>query len=266
MWMPVHISDHYFDQNRNYCGLYVVSKIELPDFGPTSELVKIFDKRGIILITISSHQKDNIAYDFVIVDLTGKKHLKEDIRKEILDKFGKRLLLFECVETGVPGFIYNVKGFPLVFNFSDDYIPMAALSINSWRNLLEGLVDRYGAGGLVIIWHMGNDAGEEKARQIMRLKGDLSCTDRIKIALARLQSFGWGRFEIRECDEDGKRIVIRVYDNFEDLVTKDLKDYQNNFLEGYLVGLISILFGKACRGVEQKCIKKGHKYCEFLIR
>jgi len=41
MWMPVHLSDHYYDPERDYCGLYIVAKIELPEFGPTTELLKI---------------------------------------------------------------------------------------------------------------------------------------------------------------------------------------------------------------------------------
>jgi predicted hydrocarbon binding protein len=266
MWMPVHLSDHYYDPERDYCGLYVVAKIELPEFGPTTELLKIFDSKGIVSITITSHQKDLVAYDFVIVDLTGKKHLKKELEKEIKERFGKRLLLFECTDTGIPGFIYNMKGFPLIFNFSDAYLPMAALSTSAWKTLFEGLTKRFGSGGMVIMWFMGNDAGEGKAKVLLNLNGKLTNVERIKIALARLQSFGWGKFELVECDDRGKRVVIRVQDNFEDILTKDLKDYQNSFLRGFLVGLICTLFNKACRGMETKCINKGDPYCEFLIR
>lgn len=266
MWVPVHLSDHYYDPDKEYCGLYLVSKIELPSFGPTSELIKIFNRRNISLLTINSHRKGDLIYDFIIIDLTGKKRLKEEIRKEILDKFGDRLRLFECIETGIPGFVFNKNGFPLVFNFNDEYTPVAAIGIHAWKTLFEGLIERFGAGGSVIIWFMGMDMGENSARRVMRLKGSFSCPDRIKISLSRLQSLGWGKFEIAECDESGKRVVIRVRDNFEELATLDMEDYESNFLRGFLVGLISVLFGKACRGTESKCIKKGDKYCEFVIR
>ncbi len=266
MWMPVHLSDHYYEPERDYCGLYIVAKIELPEFGPTTELLKIFDSRGIVLITITSHQKDLVAYDFVIVDLTGKKHMKKELEKEIKERFGKRLLLLECTDSGIPGFIYNMKGFPLIFNFNDAYLPMAAMSTSSWKNLFEGLTRRFGSGGSVIMWFMGNDAGEGKARRSLNLQGKLSNAERIKMALARLQSFGWGKFELVECDDQGKRVVIRVHDNFEDIVTKDIEGYQNSFIRGFFVGFICTLFNRACRGVETKCIKKGDAYCEFLIR
>jgi predicted hydrocarbon binding protein len=266
MWMPVHLSDHYYDPAREYCGLYIVAKIELPEFGPTTELLKIFDKCGIVLITITSHQKDLVAYDFIIVDLTGKKHMVKELKKEIKKKFGKRLLLFECTNTGIPGFIYNMRGFPLIFNFNDSYLPMAAMSTTVWRSLFEGLMKRFGSGGSVILWFMGNDAGEGKARSLQNLKGNLSNAERIKIALARLQSFGWGKFELIECDDQGKRVVIRVHDNFEDIVTKDIEGYQNSFIRGFLVGFVCTLFNRACRGIETKCINKGDPFCEFLIR
>lgn len=119
---------------------------------------------------------------------------------------------------------------------------------------------------MVIIYEMGNGAGESKAAELQLLNSSLSSRDMISMALAQLQSFGWGRFEIRNCDEDGKRILIRIYDNFEDNVTVDMPDYQNSLMRGFLVGLTSIIFNKACRGTIEKCIKKGDEYCEILIR
>jgi len=266
MWVPVHMSDHYYDPHKEYCGLYLVSKIELPDFGPTSELIRIFNKRNISLLSINSHRVGDLIYDFVTVDFTGKKKMKNEIRKEIIEKFGDRLQLFECVETGIPGFVYNKKGFPLVFNINDELIQVAAIGVHGWETLFRGLIERYGEGGTVIIWFMGMDMGENSARRVMRLKGQFNCAERIKISLSRLQSLGWGKFEIAECDEDGKKIVIRVRDSLEELVTHDIEGYESNFLRGFLVGLISILFGKACRGTETKCVRKGDEFCEFLIR
>jgi len=52
--MTVHISDHYYDPYKHYCGLYIVSKLKLPEFGPTSELIRIFDERGIVLMSRTS--------------------------------------------------------------------------------------------------------------------------------------------------------------------------------------------------------------------
>jgi predicted hydrocarbon binding protein len=266
LWTPVHLSDHYYDPNRDYCGFYVISTIALPSFGPTAELIKVFDERGVILVTITSHHEEGLVKDFVIADLTGRKHLREDLERAIRAKFGKKLIFFESADTGIPGFIYNIRGFPLVFNFSGDYIQSAALSADSWRTLLRGTIQRFGSNGLMILWHMGDDAGENEAKLLTRLKSVMSCPERIKIALARLQSLGWGRFELAECDPDGRRIVIRVYDNFEDTLAMDLENYQSSFLRGYLVGLVSVLFARACRGVEAKCIARGDEFCEFVIR
>lgn len=264
--MPVHLSDHYYDPGRSYCGLYISSKIVLPDFSPTAEIIRLFNKRGILLLNITSHQKDFVTHDFVIADLTGKEGVKDEIIKEIKESFGDKLIHIECAETGVQGFIYNVKGFPLIFNFSDRLIPVAALSIETWRTLFQGLIKRFGAGGMTLLWFMGNDAGEGKGLDLIKLKGSLTNVDRIKIALARLQSFGWGVFELVECDEKTNKIVIRVKENFEENAAKDIKGYQNSFLRGFLVGLISLLFNSPCRGIETKCVNKGDPYCEFVIR
>ncbi len=192
--------------------------------------------------------------------------MKDEIIKEIKESFGDRLIHIECAETGVPGFIYNIRGFPLIFNFSDRLIPVATLSIETWRTLFQGLIKRFGAGGMTLLWFMGNDAGEGKGLDLIKLKGSLTNVDRIKIALARLQSFGWGVFELVECDEKANKIVIRVKENFEENATKDIKGYQNSFLRGFLVGLMSVLFNSPCRGIETKCVNKGDPYCEFVIR
>ncbi|MEM3485739.1 MAG: hypothetical protein QXI12_08965, partial [Candidatus Methanomethyliaceae archaeon] len=239
MQVPVHLSDHYYEPGRSFCGLYIVSKIELPDFSPTAELIKIFNRRGILLLNITSHQKDYVTHDFVIADLTGKEAQKEEILGEIRRIFGHRLVSIECIDTGVPGFIYNVKGFPLIFNFSENYSPVAALSVHTWKTLFQGLIKRFGAGGMTLLWFMGNDAGEGKGLDLVKLKGALSNVERMKIAFARLQSFGWGIFELVECDDKENRIVIRVRDNFEEMAAKEIKGYQNSFLRGFLVGLIS---------------------------
>jgi predicted hydrocarbon binding protein len=263
--MSVHVSDHYYDPDKNYCGLYIVSKLALPEFGPTSELIKIFDKREIILLSITSHQKDGLVYDFIIVDLTGKESVKTELEKEIREKFGDKLVFIECADTGVPGFIYNVNGFPLVFNFSNNYTQVAALTAPIWKTLIMGMIKRFGASASIILWYMGNDAGEGKGKVLLTLTG-INNRDMIKIGLARLQSLGWGRFELAECDEQGKEVVIRVYDNFEEMVTKELLDYQNSFMKGFLVGLASTIFGKGCRAIETKCVNKGDPYCEFVLR
>lgn len=263
--MPVHLSDHYYDPDRQYCGLYIVSKVVLPDFSPTAEIIRIFNRRGIYLLNITSHQKDLITHDFVIADLSEKELLKEELEKEIKERLGENLISMECVETGIPGFIYNVKGFPLVFNFSDNFSLAAAMSIDTWKKLFQGLMKRFGAGGLTLLWFMGNDAGEGSGLSLLKLKGPLINVDRVKIALARLQSFGWGLFELVECDEMNNKIIIRVHENFEEIATKEINGYQNSFLRGFLVGLVSTLFNTPCRGIETKCINKGDLYCEFKI-
>ena len=265
MQMPIHLADHYYDPNKKYCGLYIVAKMELPAFGPTTELIRIFDKRAIPLLTINSHTKDGNVYNFLMVDLTDKEGAKEEIVEEIKTVFANRLVYFRCIDTGIKGFIYNINGFPLIFNFSNNHSQAAALTASTWKTLIMGIVKRYGVGASVILWYMGNDAGEGKARIMMGLQG-LSNVEMVKIGLARLQSLGWGRFDLIECDELGKRVVIRVFDNFEEMITKELLDYQNSFLKGFLVGLISTIFGKACRGIEVKCVNKGDPYCEFLLR
>jgi predicted hydrocarbon binding protein len=262
--MSVHVSDHYYDPEKHYCGIYIVSKLSLPEFGPTSELIKIFDKRGIVLLSITSHQYDGVVYDFIIVDLTGKENIKTDLEKEIRDKFGEKLVYLQCAETGIPGFIYNVNGFPLVFNFSNNYTPVAALTAPVWKTLIMGMIKRFGTGASIILWYMGNDAGEGKGKLLLPLKG-ISNKDMVKMGLARLQSLGWGRFDLIECDEQGKTVIIRVHDNFEEMVTKELLDYQNSFLKGFLVGLVSIIFGKGCRAMETMCVNKGDPYCEFTL-
>ena len=79
LWTPVHLSDHYYDPSRDYCGFYVVSTIELPTFGPTAELIKIFDENGVILVTITSHHEEGLVKDFVIADLTGRTSLRDEL-------------------------------------------------------------------------------------------------------------------------------------------------------------------------------------------
>jgi len=263
LWIPVSLADHVYDPTKSYCGLYAVS-IREPPKSPTAQIIQLLSMKGMSLISIKSQEKDRMIYDFMIIETTGCTHTKEDLTEEIKEAIGDSLIYLEFVETNVSGFIYNVKGFPLVFNHANEPMPVTAVTHSTWKTFFSGMVKRFGSGGMVMLWFMGNDAGEAEGMEAKILSGKLTVKARLNISLAKLQALGWGRFELAECDEG--RVIIRVFENFEDIVTKGLANYRNTFLRGFLVGLVSVFFNKACRGVELKCINRGDPYCEFMIR
>ncbi|MBC7121156.1 MAG: hypothetical protein H5T33_06245 [Candidatus Methanosuratus sp.] len=263
--MPVHINDIYYDPEKQFCGMYIASKASMPDFDPTIELLNILNKNKVCLLSISSHRSEDVVHNFIILDLTDKSKLKENMIKNIHEIFGSRLVYFECAESGVPGLIYNVNGYPVILNVSGHPMQVAAMTTSGWKNLVIGMIRRYKGDATLMLWNMGNDFGEAHGKFLLEIK-NLSDKNRIMIGLAVLQALGWGKFDLAECDEFGKVVVIRATENFEELITRELLEYENRFLLGFFVGLVSRVFDKACRGTEVKCIKLGDPYCEFLIK
>jgi len=263
--MPVHINDIYYEPEKQFCGLYIAAKITMPDFDPTLELLRILNENKICFLSISSHRSEDAVHNFITLDLTDAPELKEEMIKNIKEKFGSRLVYLECADSGVPGLIYNVNGYPVILNISGRPMQVAAMTTSGWKNLVMGMIRRYKGDAMLMLWNMGNDFGEAHGKTLLEIKG-LSDRHRIKIGLAVLQALGWGKFELAECDEFGKVVVIRATENFEELITWELLDYENRFLLGFFVGLVSKVFDKACRGTEVKCMKLGDPYCEFVIR
>ena len=264
MLMTVHLSDHYYDPYKHYCGLYIVSKLKLPEFGPTSELIRIFDERGIVLMSITSHQKDGLAYDFVTVDLTLKLDQKEAIENEIRKRFGDKLVHFECADTGA-GLHLQYQRLPAVPTLEHLHSGGGA-HILRVEDPIMGMVKRFGTGATTILYYMGNDAGEGKGKMLSELKGlphkRRAYEDRARTAAEpRL-----GRLSLQNATRQARRSWSGYTDNFEAVITREMLDYQNGLVRGFLVGLVSGVFGKACRGIEEKCINCGDPYCEFVIR
>ncbi|MDI9644702.1 MAG: 4-vinyl reductase [Candidatus Verstraetearchaeota archaeon] len=263
--MPVHINDIYYEPEKQFCGLYVAAKIAVPDFDPTLELLAVLNESKVCFLSISSHRSNDVVHNFVTLDLTDKPKLKEEIVEKVSEKFGSRLTYLECADSGVPGLIFNVNGYPVILNLSGRPLQVAAMTTTGWKNLVMGMIRRYGADATLMLWNMGSDFGEAHGKILADIRG-LSDRNRIRIGLAVLQALGWGKFELTECDEFGKLVVIRATENFEELITREMLDYENRFLLGFFVGLVSRVFDKACRGTEVKCTKLGDPYCEFVIR
>jgi hypothetical protein len=66
----------------------------------------------------------------------------------------------DCADSNIPGFMYNVMGYPLILNFENQPLQVAALTAPVWKTLVMGMVKRFGTGATIILWYMGNDAGE----------------------------------------------------------------------------------------------------------
>ncbi len=261
-YMPIHIGDLFYDPLKEYCGFYIVSKYVSPEMNSTSEILKIFSRRGVEVLNTSSYRRDLTVFDFVVVDLTGRKELKNELLTEIRELFGERLLSMECIESDVRGFMYNVKGFPVIIKFFGEEQRSGALTLPTWRNFFYSLIQTFSTGGFTILWFQGRGMGEWAGSDIKRLNPALTDTDKLKIALARLQALGWGKFELAEA---GEKFVIRIHDNLECVATADIADYECSLTRGLFGGLFHILFEKEYICTETKCIKRGNDYCEYVL-
>jgi predicted hydrocarbon binding protein len=106
--------------------------------------------------------------------------------------------------------------------------------------------------------------GRESAEAMRSLKAlQLNASNKINIAFIQLQILGWGKYEIEI--PDNKHINIKIYDNFECMVTKDLKGYQSSFMRGMFTGLAALLLDKKVNCAEKKCIRNGDPHCEFAL-
>lgn len=259
-YIPSYIDTIFYDPKKDCLGLYLIANYDPTKQCSVEGLARIFKDKGIPYKLIIDKTLGSILSVYAVLDFTGKPNLKEAVERDIRALFNNGIVTLEYGNTHIPGLVCNIKSFPLLLDVIGTLIPVTGFTHPFLSYVFGALYDTFGAGGLSIIWMMGRESAESM-RSLKALQ--LNTTNKINIALIQLQILGWGKYEIEM--PDNKHTNIKIYDNFECLVTKDLKGYQSSFMRGMFTGLAALLLEKKVNCVETKCIRNGDPHCEYAL-
>jgi predicted hydrocarbon binding protein len=80
------------------------------------------------------------------------------------------------------------------------------------------------------------------------------------------ETFGLGKLEIIDLDQEKKRTIVRVHESPPVDSYKNKKTPVCAITPGVLAGMFSFLFGKDLNAKFNACMAKGKAYCEFVIK
>ncbi len=154
-------------------------------------------------------------------------------------------------------------------------IPVASLYATFLAGIYSELMKIVGkaAKGLILTASRngGYRAGRGIRRRYQRRFGELTRDKAIQIAKNMItvwdKCFGWGKFEFKFDDRNGK-IVVKVRESFEADGYIRLKKGSSEIpvcwmLLGYIWGLLEGLFDCKLNGEEKMCVAKGDEFCLF---
>jgi hypothetical protein len=259
-YLPTYIDRISFDPKKDFTGLYLTIKCDPQGSCLNETMMGILREKNIPYQLIVDKATASERTFYGVLDFSDKSESKAAIEKEIRAHFGNSLVSLEFTNTNIPGLAYNVKGFPLVLEVIGSPVSVTAFTLPFLSYTFRAIYETFGVGGLSIIWLSGRES-IESIRPLKNLA--LDNRQKIEVALIQLQLLGWGTFELVELS--AKNFVVRVYNNFECIATKDLKGYQNSFMRGVMTGLASILADKKGNCVEKRCIRRGDSCCEYSL-
>ena len=156
------------------------------------------------------------------------------------------------------GFLADELHFPLLA-LGDRSI---LLRTDTMREMFKRLYEVFGEGASTIIYYMGMEAGQRKVAKIMKL--GLGGKELVELILKERVAKGWCIPKLLEFDESAHKARVRAYQLFE-CMPRRKGGIGSRFFMGYLSGLFRSIFGDV-EVEEVKCISKGDRYCEFVVR
>jgi len=121
------------------------------------------------------------------------------------------------------------------------------------------------SGLMAVLYSAGKRLGQHAAKRISelyQLRGKA-----LLEALAQAgQATGWAITEVKEIDFEGCKATIIVKEGFEAIAWREKPHAACHLTRGYLAGYLSTVFNKSVEASETKCLARGDKYCEFVIK
>lgn len=148
--------------------------------------------------------------------------------------------------------------------FSVIEVPAVIMSIETLVNLQKNAEKILGYDGAAVLsYETGKRAGEVWIHRFSKEWG-LEDQSFIKAIQKFYAELGWGIFDLKENNTNG--LVIRVENSFIARGYGISKVPVCHFLRGYNAGLAEVLKGKELDSEETKCMAKGDKCCEFVMK
>ena len=193
---------------------------------------------------------------FILIDITKSKLSLDEIYEKLRAVGG--LGDIKIQEVPLKGYGFHVLLYPpQIGPFS------VTITINSFLStLLNAIKDKWGSAGEVAVYRIGETVGEEIYRIIGSTYKAIG-REFINIINIIFRLMGWmEKLEISEYSDEN--VIIKVYDSIECRYVESEKS-NSQFFRGILLGIFKQLLKNDVKVVEDKCIAKGDKYCQFKI-
>jgi len=166
---------------------------------------------------------------------------------------------------GSDGLIIDSFHFPPVYGTE----PTMIIRRKAFSVFLGRVREILGTGPVagVILSEMGISAGRSAHEYLKGTMGERAVREQLKELLSLYTAAGWGVATVSELDEESRRAVVRLEENFECQPHKgELSAAYSHFVRGDLAGLFGEVFRTRVRCVETRCVAKGDEFCEFSIK
>ncbi len=259
--IPFGIQRFMFYRGRRLYGL-VIEAISRP--GVLADVTRIIADRGLDITYCSTKtvKAEERGIILLFLDFT-----ESDTEPEELAECLRSLEFIERVEMIRPtleGFIADIVTFPLAINSSRAVI----MDENTLRGLFLGFRERLGSGGEAMLYHLGLEAGRNRAEYIDRMAAEIGIEglrEKVEIVSGVFRSLGYGIMELIDLREDPPYANIRLHGSIECELGRGAGRPFSQFLRGAIAGFASALFNTNMFALETRCIAQGDPYCEFEV-
>ena len=157
------------------------------------------------------------------------------------------------------GFLADSQNFPLTWVSGDRAIMLRV----SMSKVMFDVVRAVPGIGDEVLYRMGFESGKSTWQDLItRLKP--ATKEALADVLAIYAAVGWGRPELIELDQPGRRARLAFGEGFECEGVATGKPY-SQFTRGHLAGAFSAFLKSDVKCVETRCLSAGARYCEFQI-
>ncbi|HMD79515.1 MAG TPA: V4R domain-containing protein [Nitrososphaerales archaeon] len=162
------------------------------------------------------------------------------------------------VQESKNGFIADTS-FPLTWASGDRAVMLRVSMTKTIFNVVRAVPGI----GEEVLYRMGFESGKSTWQDLFaRLHP--ATKEALADNLGIYAAVGWGRPELVELDQVGRRARIAFAEGFECEGTATGKPY-SHFTRGHLAGAISAYFKADLKCVETRCVSAAARYCEFLV-
>ena len=258
---PLLVSNIILTQDKPIYGFYLLIK-NIP--GVLADITKLLADANINIVAINF--TPTIEHEDVLLFIAADFSKSSEKPEVMVKKFTSldNIVSATLVKPRVKGVLVDELHFPIIDTSGRRKI---MLSQENLRFFVIGIRELLGSAGLALLYREGLVVGERIWKRYSGL-GFKSLEEGLERLMIGSLVLGRYRGEIVKLSTDERRIIIRLYNNWECEVAKkhNILGPASYFEKGVLAGLIKGYTGKDVKIEEVKCIAKGDPYCEFEIQ